>query len=125
MTPDRMMVLIVGLLVVTFVLWFFWLRGTTGVRVSDVGSSHQEAAIVVKRGYTPDTIVVTHGKPVRLKSRHEETASCSEEFAFVDLNKSAALPTGKSVSFKLLFDGPSKHEFACPMGMFRGELVMA
>ncbi len=118
MTPDRMMVLIVGLLVVTFVLWFFWLRGTTGVRVSDVGSSHQEAAIVVKGGYTPDTIVVTHGKPVRLNSRHEETASYSQEIVFADMNKSAALPTGKTVSFQLLFDGPSEHEFACPMGSF-------
>jgi plastocyanin domain-containing protein len=80
--------------------------------------------ILVKGGYTPDTIVVRHGKPVRLNFRREETASCSDKVIFADFNKSAELPTGETVSVELLPKEPGEFAFACPMGMFRGRLVV-
>ena len=78
----------------------------------------------LKGGYTPDTIVVRHGKPVRLNFRREETASCSDKVIFADFNKSADLPTGETVAVELLPKEPGEFPFACPMGMFRGRLVV-
>ena len=51
---------------------------------------------------SPDAIVVRAGKPVRLKFRREETASCSDKVIFADFNKSADLPTGETVAVELL-----------------------
>lgn len=124
MTPDRWIVLIGGLLLVAFIIWFFWLKRTKGVRASETSSGHQEVMILVKGGYTPDTVIVRHGKPVRLNFRREETASCSEKVIFADFNKSADLPTGETVPVEFVPDAPGEYEFGCAMGMFRGKLIV-
>ena len=124
MTPDRWLVTIAGLLLVAFVVWFFWLKRARGVRAAATAGGRQEAMILVKGGYTPDTIVVRHGKPVRLNFRREETAACSETVLFPDFNKSARLPTGETVAVEFLPEKPGEYEFACQMGMFRGRLIV-
>jgi plastocyanin domain-containing protein len=75
-------------------------------------------------GYTPDVIVVQHGKPVRLNFRREETAACSEMVIFNDFGKSAQLPTGKTVPVEFLPEKAGEYEFSCQMGMFRGKLIV-
>jgi plastocyanin domain-containing protein len=124
MTPDRWIVLGVGLLLVAFIVWFFWLKRAKGVRVAETSGGYQEIMILVKGGYTPDTIVVRHGKPVRLNFRREETASCSDKVVFADFQKTAELPTGQVVPVELLPKEPGEFAFSCPMGMFRGKLVV-
>lgn len=124
MTPDRWIVLIGGLALVAFIIWFFWLKRAQGVRAVETSSGHQEVMVLVKGGYTPDTIIVRHGRPVRLNFRREETASCSEKVIFADFNKSADLPTGETVPVEFVPETPGEYEFACAMGMFRGKLVV-
>ena len=124
MTADRWVVTLAGLALVAFIVWFFWLKRSTGVRASDVSGGYQEAMILVKGGYTPDTIVVRAGRPVRLNFRREETASCSDKVIFADFGKSADLPTGQTVAVELLPKQPGEYAFACPMGMFRGRLIV-
>ena len=80
--------------------------------------------ILVKGGYTPDVIVVEHGKPVRLSFRREETAACSEMVLLPEFGKSARLPEGEVVPVEFLPDKPGEYEFRCQMGMLRGKLVV-
>jgi len=124
MSPDRLIVTIVGLLLVAFIVWFFWLKRSRGVRAAEMSGGYQEAMILVKGGYTPDTIIVRAGRPVRLNFRREETASCSEKVVFPDFQKSAELPTGETVPVELMPKEPGEFGFACPMGMFRGRLIV-
>jgi len=124
MTPDRWIVTVLGLLLVTLIVWFFWLKRSSGSRATLTGSGYQEALILVKGGYTPDVIVVQRNKPVRLNFRREETAACSEMVLLPDFNKSARLPTGETVAVEFLPDRPGEFEFACQMGMFRGKLIV-
>ena len=124
MTPDRWIVLVAGLLLVAFIVWFFWLKRARGVRAAQVGGGYQEAMILVKGGYSPDTIIVGRGKPVRLNFRREETASCSDRVVFEQFGKSAELPTGEVVSVELMPKEAGEFAFSCPMGMFRGRLIV-
>ncbi len=124
MTPDRWIVLILGLLLVLFIVWFFWLKRAKGVRAVEASGGHQEIMVLVKGGYTPDTIVVRHGKPVRLNFRREETAACSASVVLADFNKSADLPTGEVVPVEFVPEAPGEYEFTCPMGMLRGKLIV-
>jgi len=75
MTPDRWIVTITGLALIAFIVWFFWLKRSTGFSARKTTGGYQEAMILVKGGYTPDTIIVRSGRPVRLTFRREETAS--------------------------------------------------
>jgi plastocyanin domain-containing protein len=124
MTADRWFVLTAGLALVAFIVWFFWLKSVKGVRAAPTSGGYQEAMILVKGGYTPSTIIVSRGKPVRLNFRREETASCSDKVIFEHFNKSAELPTGQLVSVELMPKEPGEFAFACPMGMFRGLLIV-
>ena len=124
MTPDRWLVTAVGLAAVGFIVWFFWLKRSAGFRAAQTSGGYQEAMILVKGGYTPDTIIVRSGRPVRLNFRREEAASCSDKVIFADFQKSAELPTGQTVAVELMPKEPGEFAFACPMGMFRGRLIV-
>ena len=124
MTPDRWIVTVTGLALIGFIVWFFWLKRSTGFRAGETSGGYQEAMILVKGGYTPDTVIVQSGRPVRLNFRREETATCSDKVIFADFQKSADLPTGQTVSVELLPKAPGEFGFGCAMGMFRGKLVV-
>lgn len=124
MTPDRWIVTVTGLALIAFIVWFFWLKRSTGYRATETSGGYQEAMILVQGGYTPDTIIVRRGRPVRLNFRREETASCSDKVIFGDFQKSADLPTGQTVAVELLPKEPGEFGFACSMGMFRGRLIV-
>ena len=124
MTPDQILVSLGGLAAIGFIAWFFWLKRSPGVKASLVSDGYQEQMILVKGGYTPDTIRVAAGRPVRLLFRREETAACSEQVLLPDFGKSAALPTGQVVSVEFMPGEPGSHEFTCQMGMLRGQIVV-
>lgn len=124
MTPDRWAVLVLGVMLIAFIVWFFWLKRAKGVRAAETSGGYQEVMILVKGGYTPDAIIVQHGKPVRLNFRREETASCSDKVVFAEFQKIADLPTGEIVPVELLPKEPGEFTFSCPMGMFKGKLIV-
>ena len=124
MTPDRWVFTLLALALIAFIAWFFWLKRSKGLRAAETAGGYQEAMILVKRGYTPDTIIVRSGRPVRLNFRREETASCSDKVVFADFQKTADLPTGQTVPVEFLPKTPGEFAFGCPMGMFRGRLIV-
>ncbi len=124
MTTTDVLVIVGGLALIAGIAWFFWGPRKGGLRATVASSGYQEAMVLVKGGYTPDVIVVQHGRPVRLNFRREETAACSEMVVFGDFGKSARLPTGETVPVEFLPEKPGEHEFTCQMGMLRGKLVV-
>ena len=121
---DNLIVTIAGLAAVGGIVWFFWGPRKEGYRAALTSSGYQEAMILVKGGYTPDTIVVRAGKPVRLSFRREESSACSEMVVFGDFGKSARLPEGEVVPVEFLPKEPGTYQFTCQMGMLRGRLVV-
>jgi len=124
MSWDRVLVDLIGLGLIAFIVWFFWLVKTKGVRATASSSGYQEQMVLVKGGYTPDVIVVEAGKPVRLNFVRQESASCSEMVLLPAFNKSAKLPEGETVAVEFLPKERGEFEFACQMGMFRGKLIV-
>jgi plastocyanin domain-containing protein len=124
MIVEKILVTVAGFGLSLFVAWFFWMKKSRGSKATEVSSGYQEAMVIVRGGYTPDVIVVEHGKPVRLSFRRDETASCSEMVIFPDFNKSATLPEGQVVPIELLPEKPGEYEFRCQMGMLRGKLIV-
>lgn len=124
MTPDQLAVTLGGLAAIGFVVWFFWLQRTAGTRATLTSSGYQEATILVQGGYTPDTVVVERGTPVRLLFRREESSACSEQVVLGDFGKSARLPQGRTVAIELLPTEAGSYPFTCQMSMLRGTLIV-
>lgn len=124
MTPDQIAVNVVGLGLIAFIVWFFWMKKTAGVRAGLTSGGYQEQMVLVKGGYTPDVIVVERGKPVRLNFVRQESAACSEMVLLPAFGKSANLPEGQTVPVEFMPSEPGEFEFACQMGMFRGKVIV-
>ena len=124
MNVMQVLVTLAGLGLMAAVAWFFWGPRSAGVAAAVTTSGHQEAMILVKGGYTPDVIVVEHGKPVRLSFLRQETAACSEEVIFPDFSRRAQLPEGELVPVEFTPNEAGEYEFHCGMGMLRGRLVV-
>jgi plastocyanin domain-containing protein len=123
MTLDTWLVDAAALAAIAWIVWYFWLSRSRGVLASLAGGV-QSALIVVKGGYTPDTIVVHRGRPVRLIFRREESASCSERVVLPAFDKSAVLPEGEEVPVEFVATEPGEYPFSCQMGMLRGRIVV-
>lgn len=123
MTLDVVLVNVAGLAVIGWIVWYFWLSRGSGVQAAIAGGV-QSVLIVVKGGYTPDTIVVERGRPVRLIFRREESALCSERVVLPAFDRSAVLPEGEEVPLEFLPTEKGEFDFACQMGMLRGRVVV-
>ena len=124
MTPDKILVTLGGIGAIVLIVWFFWLKRSVGVAAAPVSDGYQEVMVLVKGGYTPDTIRVIAGRPVRLLFRREETAACSEQVVLEDFGRSAPLPTGTVVPVEFLPAEVGEYAFTCQMGMLRGRVVV-
>ena len=123
MSIDQVIVTLAGALAIVGVAWFFWAPRRAGVRAALTSTGAQEATIVVKGAYTPDVIIVEHGKPVRLSFLRQETAACSEEVIFPDFARREQLPEGQLVPVEFTPGRAGEYEFHCGMGMLRGKVV--
>ena len=124
MTVDRIVVDIVGVGLIGFIAWFFWMKKTVGVKAALTSGGYQEQMVLVKGGYTPDVIVVERARPVRLNFIRQESAACSEMVLLPAFNKSAKLPEGDTVAVEFMSSESGEYEFACQMGMLRGKIVV-
>ena len=83
MSVSQYVVTAVGLAAIVWVLWYFLLSKGSATE-APTAAGVQEVRVVVKGGYTPDTIVVRVGQPVRLQFYRDETADCSDRVVFED-----------------------------------------
>lgn len=124
MGVPQLIVTFGGASAIATVVWFFWLKKAAGVRAILASSGYQEATILVKGAYSPDTIIAEQGKPIRLTFLREESTACSGTVVFEGLGRTAHLPEGERVSVELAPTEPGEYGFACQMGMYRGTLVV-
>lgn len=122
---DTMEILVVigGVCLIAFVLWYFF--GEREAAAATVGESGtQEIKVTVKGGYSPDVIVVKQNIPVRLNFYRDETSSCSEQVVFGDFGIARDLPAFKTTPIEFTPDKTGEFTFACGMNMLRGKLIV-
>ncbi|GBD84267.1 hypothetical protein BMS3Abin02_00657 [bacterium BMS3Abin02] len=120
---DVIIVNLAGLGLIGLIVWYFWLSSSPGTAVAVTAGGMQETRVVVKGGYSPDTIRVRAGRPVRLVFERREADPCSERVVFDAFGLSADLPTGTDVPVEFTPAEPGEYGFACQMGMLRGKVI--
>jgi len=123
MTGAQLAVTVLGVAAIAGVLWYFLFSRRPGA-AARLARGVQEIAITVKGGYTPDTIVVQAGKPVRLLFYRDETADCSERVVFEQFGIDRTLPAFQTTAIEFTPPEPGEYPFRCGMSMLRGLLVV-
>ena len=126
MTPIQIAVTAFGAVAIVWVLWYFLFSRGTAVAAATAagGDGVQEVRVIVKGGYTPDTIVVQAGKPVRLQFYRDETADCSERVVFEEFGVDQQLPAFQTTAVEFTPATPGEFPFRCGMNMLKGLLVV-
>jgi len=122
---DVVIVVLAGAALIGLIVWYFWLWKPRGASAGITSGGIQEAFIVVKGGYSPDTIRVEAGRPVWLVFNRQEADPCSEKVVLDAFGVSADLPEGDNVPVEFTPGQPGEYEFACQMGMLRGKVVVS
>lgn len=129
MTGTEWMVVLAAAGAIAWVNWYFFVAGRSGGAVALAAASDGSAAavpqltITVDGGYSPNTVRVKAGQPVRLVFDRRDTSSCSEEVVFPDFGVRRFLPTGERTVVEVTPPAPGRYEFMCGMSMLRGALI--
>jgi plastocyanin domain-containing protein len=120
---SQYVVTAVGLAAIVWVLWYFLLSKGSATE-APTAAGVQEVRVVVKGGYTPDTIVVRVGQPVRLQFYRDETADCSDRVVFEDFGIDTVLPAFQTTTVEFTPEQAGEFRFRCGMNMLKGLLVV-
>ncbi len=121
----KVIITVLGIGLIVFINWYFLFSGRKAKpAAAAVAADLQEITIIVKGGYTPDTIVVKKGLPVRLNFYRDETADCSDTVVFGDFSIRKPLPAFQTTPVEFTPDKEGEFVFTCGMGMLKGKLIV-
>ena len=123
MNFTQIVVSLVGLAIIAWIIWYFWLWQRDEIAAHLASDGIQEVDVTVKGGYQPAAIVVKAGRPLRLNFTRREASLCGEEVVLPDFGKRAHLPENKTVSIEITPQKPGEYGFACGMNMYKGKLI--
>ena len=124
MTWDRVAVLAGGIAAIIWVNWYFFLARRSVASAALSATGVQEVLITVAGGYTPASVRVKAGQPVRLLFDRRETNPCSEEVVVPDFGIRRFLPAGKQTAVEFTPGVPGTYDISCGMGMLHGKVIV-
>lgn len=120
MSPDKIIVLVIGLFGIVATYWFFLRKKQTVFQAtSDV------VDIIVDGGYSPQTIAITRGKTTTLRFVRKDPSSCLEEVVLGDFKIKKTLPLHTPVTISITPKEKGTYRYACGMNMFHGTIVVS
>lgn len=120
MTPDKILVAIVGALGIGFTYWFFLMKNDSAVAVV-VG---RMIDIEVLGGYKPANISIKKGETTTITFLRRDPSSCLEEVVLPDFKIRTYLPLHKKTSITITPDVAGEYQFSCGMNMFHGKIIV-
>lgn len=88
-----------------------------------MSSNVQEQTVTVRGGYSPSTVRVRAGEPVRIRFDRQEQSGCSREIVIPDFGIRREFPAFEATTVEFTPDRPGTYEFTCGMNMLRGQIV--
>lgn len=114
---------LIGVVVLLIALgWFFF--APRKATLTTTQGNNQSVEIVVKGGYSPDTIQATVGIPLQITFDRQESGSCTEKVIIPAFRIAADLPANRRTVVTFTPDSPGTYEFACGMNMVHGKLII-
>lgn len=119
------LVVALGVALIAAIYWWFFRSGRPSVAAMTQASGAQELVVTIAGGYSPATIAVTVGHPVRLIFDRQETNPCSEEVVIAAFGVRKFLPPHQRTPVEFTPTTSGTFDFTCGMGMLHGKLVVS
>ena len=119
-------VIVGGIAAIAWVNWYFFFAerlSAPATATAEGAGGVASATIVVDGGYSPSTIRINAGQPVRLTFDRRDNSGCSEEVVLSDFGIRKFLPSGQRTVIEVTPPAAGTYEFMCGMSMLRGRLI--
>lgn len=118
MSPDKLLVTILGFLGIVFTYWFFLMKKEKEVEV------RESVDIVVEGGYSPSVVSIPKGKTTKLNFIRKDPTDCLEEVVLADFRIRKHLPLNQKVTVEITPQKEGEYGYACGMNMFHGKIIV-
>lgn len=119
MTPDKILVLILGISSIVFTYWFFFMK-----KSQTAETTGDAVDILVEGGYRPDKISIPFGKTTTLIFERKDPSSCLEEVVLSDFKIRKFLALDDKTEIQITPNKKGEFVFSCGMGMYHGKLIV-
>lgn len=119
MTPDKLLVSMLGVFGMMFTYWFFFMK-----KIKTVKSVGDTVEIIVEGGYKPESISIPYGKTTTLVFERRDASPCLEEVSLPDFKVRKFLSLNERTKVDITPGKRGKFDFSCGMGMYHGELIV-
>jgi plastocyanin domain-containing protein len=115
-----MMINLLGLLLITLIVWWFWIYKPQAVFVDQ-----NTVTVIVENGtYEPSRIRLAAGQNTTLRFLRKDASPCAAAVVFAGLDISEELPLNKPKDVRLPPLVAGEYPFTCQMQMYRGVLII-
>lgn len=121
---SKLIVLMIGITVVGFIIWWFFGKHEQSTAIADVKTDTQSVDIEVNGGYSVETVILKQGVPAVLNFKRLDSSSCLDHVVFPEFGINRELPKGEVETIEIDTSQVGKFQWACGMDMFRGNVVI-
>ncbi|MQS89212.1 cupredoxin domain-containing protein [Lactobacillus salsicarnum] len=121
---TKILVLVVGIMLIGFIVWWFFGKHETAEVSADLANDKQSIDVEVNGGYSPETVVLKKDVPAVLNFTRKDKSSCLDRVVFSDFGINRALPINEKEEIKIDTSKPGEYQWACGMDMFHGKLII-
>ena len=115
---------IIGIILILALLWWFFGTHKTTSAQSQVKNGSQESTVVVKGGYSPQTVVLKKGVPAKIRFDMQDSTACLSHVVFDSLGVNKDLTKQRYMEVAIPTDKAGEINYACGMDMFHGKVVV-
>ena len=124
MSTTQIIVTLIGIGIIGWIVWYFWLWKGESVAAQAGAGGVQVVDVTVRGGYQPASIVAEAGRPLRLNFTRRESTPCGEEVVLPEFGRRAHLPEDRTIPIEVTPEGPGEYEFTCGMNMYKGKIIV-
>lgn len=121
---SKLIVLMIGITVVGFIIWWFFGKHEQSTAIADVKADTQSVDIEVNGGYSVETVILKQGVPAVLNFKRLDSSSCLDHVVFPEFGINRELPKGEIEKIEIDTRQVGKFQWACGMDMFRGNVII-
>lgn len=121
---TQILTLIIGIILIIALLWWFFGKHETTTGQSQIKNGSQESTVVVKGGYSSQTVILKKGVPAKIKFDMQDSTACLSHVVFDSLGVNKDLTKQRYTEVNIPTDKAGEINYACGMDMFHGKVVV-
>lgn len=109
---------------ISFICYWFFGKHQEQAKKAQVEDHEQHATVIVKGGYTPNTLILKQGIPAQVTFDMQDSTACLSHVVIAKLGIDKDLTKQKTTTINIPTDQKKEFDYSCGMNMFHGKIII-